>query len=70
MGRPQPQARNVNTIEANPLALNVKQFDLAFDVDPLFKQVCGAGARPLAIGNPPNPSYLAAPPPRVDVGCL
>jgi hypothetical protein len=33
------QNRNVNTIEANPLSLNVKKFDLAFDVDPLFKQV-------------------------------
>ena len=33
------QMRAVNTLESNPASLNVKKFDLQFDVDPLFKQV-------------------------------
>lgn len=31
--------RSVNTIEVNPNNLNVKKFDLEFDVDPLFHKV-------------------------------
>jgi len=42
--------RSVNTIEANPSNLNVKKFDLEFDVDPLFHKVRGALAE-LGDGN-------------------
>lgn len=42
--------RSVNTIEANPANLNVKKFDLEFDVDPLFHKVgiCAGQARSIA----------------------
>eukprot|EP00911_Craspedida_sp_UC1_P002897 UC1_evm1s2114 len=47
--------RSVNTIETNPSALNVKKFDLEFDVDPLFHKTSAAfdegGARGLLLNH-------------------
>eukprot|EP00051_Salpingoeca_urceolata_P005019 m.69652 g.69652 ORF g.69652 m.69652 type:complete len:697 (-) comp14006_c0_seq1:222-2312(-) len=44
-----------NTIENNPASLNVKKFDLEFDVDPLFRQTSAAfdegGARGLLLNH-------------------
>ncbi|EGD76028.1 hypothetical protein PTSG_11637 [Salpingoeca rosetta] len=49
------RARAVNTLESNPASLNVKKFDLQFDVDPLFKQTSAAfdegGARGLLLNH-------------------
>eukprot|EP00043_Microstomoeca_roanoka_P013764 m.135289 g.135289 ORF g.135289 m.135289 type:complete len:723 (+) comp15844_c5_seq2:106-2274(+) len=49
------RARAVNTLENNPSALNVKKFDLQFDIDPLFKQTSAAfdegGARGLLLNH-------------------
>ncbi|EDQ86567.1 uncharacterized protein MONBRDRAFT_28164 [Monosiga brevicollis MX1] len=47
--------RATNTLEKNPQVLNVKKFDLAFDVDPLFKHMSAAfdegGARGLLLNH-------------------
>jgi len=45
----------INTLEANPDSLDVKKFDLEFDVDPLFRKTSAAfdegGARGLLLNH-------------------
>lgn len=61
----QSSNRSVNTIEANPSSLNVKKFDLEFDVDPLFRMV-GPVRALLHLQRSPTPP----PPPPPDFGGL
>ena len=35
----QVSSRAIHTIETNMAVLNVKKFDLEFDIDPLFRKV-------------------------------
>lgn len=65
--------RHVKTLETNAAALNVKKFDLEFDIDPLFKKVylLPYEVLPLlllsgsfiALGAHPDPGFS-------DIGCV